>query len=530
MKVFIVEDEHLIIKYIRNMIDWPALGLEVAGEARDGETALEMIPEIRPDIVLMDINLPLLNGLETSRRIREMLPGVKIILLTGYREFRYAQEAIRIGVFRYLLKPIDPDELRNTLASAAEEIRRERSVSRMAHAAKYMELTEARERFLNRWLTGEETDEDRIRGRLEALGIPLPTDPLTVSLIVIDHAHRRFTDEKEREWRAFLVRNVAQELMERHGPAVVLPGPEGMIAAVSACGDAGLIAECGEAVRRFLHQRADFTVTMAVGRPCSGYRSIRQSYETALETLKHRFILGTDRILKAEPETAGRGDASGQPDERQKDEWLMDLRLGRFDRLEADLRGCFGRFRESRAAREEVMLFAVEVFGLLRTFCREHHLADNGLLPGKDDFLRSLQGMETIDEVERSLSELLDGARRCWEEIGKSSAAKIADKARELIRRHYADPDLSLNWLAEQLHVSPFYLSKVFRKELNLSFSEYLGEYRLNMAKRMLDENPSLPLARVAEMSGFLDPYYFSKCFKKQFGLTPSRYVERKRT
>lgn len=532
MKVFIVEDEHLIIKYIRGLIDWEAMGMEVAGDARDGETALELIPSVCPDIILMDINLPMLNGLETSRRIKDMLPHVKIILLTGYREFRYAQEAIRLGVYRYLLKPIDPEELRNTLESAAAEIRNERNVRRIVHEAAYTEQEAAKIRFLNQWLAGDgaASDEAWIRGRLDAYRIRLPHDRLIVSLLVIDDARRRFAEEKEREWRAFMARNAAQEALERQCPTVVFPGPDGMIAVISGSGDVRAVAAGGEAVRRFLELRADFTVTMAVGRPCVGYRNIRQSYQDALRTLKHRFTLGINRILVAGPEPEHCGDDPHHPDERQKDEWMMDLRLGRFDKLEADIRRCFGRFRACRVTKEEAVFFAVEMMGLMQVFCRESNVTDNRSFPGKEEFMDMLQDMETIEEMEDGLLHLLDGVRQRWEETGKSSAARIADNARELIHRHYADPDLSLNRIAEQLHVSPFYLSKVFRKELNLSFSGYLGEYRLMMAKRMLDESPSLPLSQVAERTGFHDPYYFSKCFKKRFGLTPSRYAERKRT
>jgi len=530
MKVLIVEDEHLIIKYIRNIIDWDALGLEVAGEARDGETALAMIPSICPDIILMDINLPRMNGLETSRKIKETLPHVKIILLTGYREFQYAQEAIRLRVYRYLLKPIDAEELRNVLESAMAEILGERSVRRIVHEAKHSEHEAEKVRFLNLWLTGEGSalDEDWIVGRLNDFRIRLPDGRLIVSLLVIDGAGRRYPEEKELEWRAFFVRNVAQEMLERRCPSIVFTGPEGMIAVISSGGDIRDVAECGEEIRRFLHQRTDFTVTMAVGRPCGGYLDIRQSYRDALRTMKRRFTLGIDRVLTADPDDSD--DASHAPDERQKDEWRMDLRLGRFDKLEADIRQVFARFRASRATREETMFFAVELKGLLQTFCRESGVPDNSLLPGNEAFLALLEDQETIGETEHTVLDLVHRVRMRWEEIGKSSAARIADKARELINRQYDDPDLSLNRLAGQLHVSPFYLSKVFKKELNLSFSEYLGEYRMKMAKRMLDESPQVPVSQVAEKCGFNDPYYFSKCFKKQYGITPSRYVERKRT
>lgn len=126
-KVLIVDDEYLLREYVKCMVDWEKCGLFIAGEAGDGIEAVEMTQRLRPDIVIMDINIPFMNGLEVSKKIKEMLPDTQIIILTAYGEFEYAREAIKFGAVSFLLKPLDPEELMQELEEAAGKIDRIRS-------------------------------------------------------------------------------------------------------------------------------------------------------------------------------------------------------------------------------------------------------------------------------------------------------------------------------------------------------------------------------------------------------------------
>lgn len=131
IKVFLVEDETIIRQGIRNNIDWGAHGLELVGEAEDGEYAYPMILKSRPDILLTDVKMPFMDGLELSHLVRKQLPGTKIIILSGYDDFEYAKEAIKIGISDYLLKPVTPSALIDALKKAAEGIQEEREHSRL---------------------------------------------------------------------------------------------------------------------------------------------------------------------------------------------------------------------------------------------------------------------------------------------------------------------------------------------------------------------------------------------------------------
>jgi len=535
MRVFIVEDEHLLIKYIRNTIDWEALGMEVVGEARDGETALEQIPLVQPHIVLMDINIPIKNGIETSKEIRERYPYTKIIILTGYGEFQYAKEAIKLGVFRYLLKPIDMEELRDALECAKREIQNEIAIMEYVQKAEYSAYSAAKAEFLNRLLTGEKlpADERETRRSLEKFHIPLLPEPLIVTLISIDHLKKRFPEKREWGLRTFVVQNVVQEIVGGSAPSAVFHGPDDLVAVISNAASAREVVAREEPIRSFLKRHFDITVTMAVGSVRRGYANICRSYQDALRAIKRRFTLGLNQTilsdeLSAEEERFGPADPFF--DEKRKQEWLMDLRLGQFGRLEGKIRSFFGELKRCHVTKDAALFHLIEVVGLVLAFCREQNFSASALMPDAEEFMDSLRLQETIGEMEEQVIHLYRQAANLCLENRQSPTARIAERAREYICQNYANPDLSLTETAERLYVSPYYLTKVLKKELNMSFSECVNEQRMVAAKQLMDEHPSVPLSQIAEWVGFRDPYYFSKCFKKRYGITPTRYMERKRT
>lgn len=145
IKVFLVEDEIVMREGIKKKIPWETEGYEFAGEASDGELAYPLIKKVRPDIIITDIKMPFMDGLELSKLVKKEMPKTKIIVLSGYNDFEYAQKAIRLGVAAYLLKPITPGALLKTVSEVAEQIRREREEEEMMETYK-RELEENTER------------------------------------------------------------------------------------------------------------------------------------------------------------------------------------------------------------------------------------------------------------------------------------------------------------------------------------------------------------------------------------------------
>ena len=170
-KIFLVEDEYIVREGIKNKIDWQSLGLEFVGEASDGEVGLELIEKTKPDVVMTDIKMPFMDGLTLSREVKKILPNTEIILLTGYSDFEYAREGMRIGVAEYLTKPIKPAEITQTLESVLKKIE-----------AREEAENKSRQQMLDR--------EERLKEYYAANGSPDPADVLDMNEIDIKQIDR----------------------------------------------------------------------------------------------------------------------------------------------------------------------------------------------------------------------------------------------------------------------------------------------------------------------------------------------------
>lgn len=215
-KVLLADDEPIIREGIRSSVDWEAMGLEVAGEAEDGEEALELALQHGVHIMLVDLNMPIMNGITLMHKIREQLQGCRIIIITGHNEFAYAQEAIRLQVDDYILKPVNPEQLRQVLTRITAEL--EASVKRNEHlemASKQItkNLPLLRERFCVEWLQGNLT-ETEIMDQLTFLQLP-ERAPAQIGVIRWPEIRgdQRIMKENDRQLFLFAIENIAGELL-----------------------------------------------------------------------------------------------------------------------------------------------------------------------------------------------------------------------------------------------------------------------------------------------------------------------------
>jgi len=231
LRVLIADDEPKIRKGMKNAVDWAALGMEVAAEAEDGEIALEKALALRPDLLLVDICMPFLSGLDLIGRLRDALPDSLVIVVTGHDEFTYAQQAVRLSVFDYILKPILRDQLQGVLRRAGEALaaaRRKSEYLCWAERQLHKNMLFIRERFLNEWADGRLLDAE-IGEQLSFFGLDVSVST-GMLLIKVSQAA---TAERERQLQLIAVQNIAEELLAPHGAIVFRDGKDHIIAVVS---------------------------------------------------------------------------------------------------------------------------------------------------------------------------------------------------------------------------------------------------------------------------------------------------------
>ena len=527
LKVFLVEDEFVIREGIKNNIDWQTHGYEFCGEAGDGELAYPMIQRLRPDIVITDIRMPFMDGLELSRLIRRELPDIEIIILSGYQEFEYAKEAIKLGVAQYLSKPINGEELLAELEELSAKIEEKRRATQIRERyLKEMEENTLRERkkLFQSLVVGDNTAAELLESA-ERLGIDLSApwyniilfktqslrhgqDEYSGSLIRIEEELRSLEDgitvvsfDRNLEGKAFLLKAESEEQLQLQQQEYIEKIKD--------------IMEKYEYVRYF----------GGIGRPVNRLRELPASFEQASHAFAHRYLVQDSRILD------GGYLAQGTEEEHFDIKQVNPKQIDR-TRIQEFLK---------QGDREEVVYFVEEFFrdlsnkALQSNIFRQYITMDAYFCVA--DFLESLstdtQDPETPSQDEKTQQDsdsaiqyiirILDKALEARDRVASSRYDDVVEQVMKYIEENYAEEELSLNLLASHVNFSPNHLSMIFSQQTGMSFIKYLTDYRMNKAKELLrctGKRSSL----ISQEVGYKDPHYFSYLFKKTQGMTPTQY------
>lgn len=529
LKVFLVEDEFVVREGIKNNIDWKAHGYEFCGEASDGELAFPMIQKLRPDIVITDIRMPFMDGLVLSRLIKKELPQIEIIILTGYEEFEYAKEAIKIGIARYLLKPINGEELLKEVDAIAVKINEKREEGEIKEKYKrdmeenYLQERKALFQYL---VTGSKSVAellemaDRLNIDLSSLwyniillktrAVDQSHDEYSDSLIeierqlkVLDEETRLLSFDRNLEGKALLFRADSKETLEKLQEDYL-------------CRFKGILENYGQ-IRFF----------GGIGVPVNRLRELPASFESASRAFAHRYLVDESLILD-----------SANLEQRsylEKDEFnLSDVNPKQIDR---------GKIREFLKVgdREETIYFVEEFFkdigssmfksNMFRQyiimdvyFCIVDFLED--LKFNKEDlevFDVGASVMQSEENAMKYIVDALDKALEMREKMAVNRYGHVVDEVMRYIEENYADDELSLNLIASHVNFSPNHLSMIFSQQTGQTFIKYLTEYRMKKAKELLRCTGKRSSVISAEV-GYKDSHYFSYLFKKTQGMTPTQY------
>ncbi|WP_274651240.1 response regulator transcription factor [Paenibacillus humicola] len=509
VKLLIVDDEPVICEGLRHTIDWDSLGVEVVGEAHDGEEALHKVQECRAELVLSDIRMDGMDGLELAEHLRSRFPKVRIVMISGYEDFGYARRAVRLNVSDYLLKPVEIDELESVIGGIARDIRKEDARG----SDKENEL----------WLA------NRARGLTGYEDEPLPAGlRATWYRVLCTQAERyaeRYSFMSAEEWHD----------MQRQWLQAV---------------ETGLAANSLRSVSVFHHANMLVTLAMADGEPDDA------AWDKALEAAVRSWRTSGGKLYGSasgpfrEPaETAERcAEARSLLDYHVLEQWdvlepgnLESIRRNRkppaFDAaagaqqlvlalfqkdrsaVAAAVGGVFHHFRKERFLLSEAAKASDELSVLLRLRLRQSGLTgleDDSREPVDLLVYNSYESMEMIvhAEMERLL-ELVDRS-------GIDKSYWVIEKAKKYMAEQFTC-DLKAAEVAAWLKITPSYFSQIFKQSTGKSFKEYMNELRIGAAKVQLAQTHD-KVFEIAERVGYSEYKYFVSVFKTYTGMTPKEY------
>ena len=518
--VFIVDDEMIVREGLRTKIDWEKSRFSFAGEAGDGEIALSMIQDIKPDILITDIKMPFMDGLELAQAVKKLQPKISIIILSGHDEFDYAKKAISIGVEDYILKPFTLDEILRCLNRVAEKLDLERrqftDISRMK-AELESNIVLAREKLCSDIVLGALDTHTAIQ-KAEALAIDLVARFYIVSVSTIASAGDTIDALIAAK---SLVLSVSGSMPDSIGFFIA---PDTFVSIIKSgtkelCEEAAF--NIADTIRHEIAKNTTCTVITAIGSIAEHISHIVKSFQDASSILKRCRISDKNKII-----SAGDIDASQNSSiVLQENDPLVD-RLNYADESEIDqiIREYIALLGDNRERFSIIASYLlVDVIMAVSKIIEQFGGNIQSVMPEilTHTFIdAAVQNEKTfIAEIEKVLVSVL----RYRNEHVRGHYADVILRAKKYIDANFADPDICLRSVADAVHFSPNHFSTIFSQECNTTFIEYLTGVRIARAKKLL-KSTDMKSADIAYKTGFNDPHYFSFIFKKVTGLSPREY------
>ena len=528
-RIMLVDDEEEVRKAIIRKMDWAQLGFEVVGDAENGEDALEKLEQYEPDVVITDIRMPYMDGLTLTARIREKYPSMKILIFSGFDDFEYAKQAIKLNVTEYILKPVNGEELavilRRIRENLDEEIEQRRNINSLRE--NYLEsLPLLRELFLNYLVRGT-TDVTAVIPKMREYGIDiLDARKWLAAVIHVEKVERIETKElsMHQELIPISVRELLEDYLKPYCRFTIFNSIEG-ITVISAIdehntqtGLINLLNDICKESRRVL----EVTITVGVGHDCDTLQEIGSSYRTAVDALGYRAIVGKGKTIyinDVEPVSKGKLQFSAKDEE----ELISAIKFGSGDIIENVLRRLSGCMDDAKVHFGQYQLYMLSIVNCLIRLMQQYDLDMDDMFDSKGQYEDVLAGICRREEFADRIVPIACRMNEAMNRERDNTTRRVIQEAKEYIRENYSNPELSVEMLCRHLHMSSAYFSTVFKKETGQTYVNYLTEVRLNKAVELLNETDDKTYM-IAQKVGYQEQNYFSYVFKKRYGVSPTKY------
>ena len=537
IKVFLVEDEMVIRRGIKNSIDWEKEGYIFCGEASDGELAYPMIIKEKPDILITDIRMPFMDGLELCKLVKKELPNIKILILSGYDEFDYAKEAIRLGVTEYLLKPISSGKLLEALNGVSESIRREKEDKDLVR--KYMEemrenTEHEKQKFFEQMIAGNLSMADALEtGKKYEMNLSAGMYNLLLFRFTLGEENRKSGELLgEAEY-------AIEKLTERLEYVFEFQrGVEGWAFLLMADNEEQMserVKDLSKDLEEIMKNYSTIAYFGGIGQPVARLRELEESFREAERALAARFTMELNRIISVEDIRMA-----------QNVDTLDDIEITSFGEIEKT-RTMLEKFLNN-GAEDEIDEFVdvyinelpeenlksvlmrqyiiMDAYIVMMSFCEKIEGIEGEMQAQSEELKNSMKTIQTLEEIKNYIRMLLKKIIGVRDTISGRRYSDIIEIAKDQIRKTYMSDEISLNTIAAEVGMSPSYFSSIFSKEMGKTFVEYLTEIRMDRAKELLMCS-SMKTSEIGYEVGYKDPHYFSYIFKKTQNCTPKEFRAR---
>ena len=536
-KILLVDDEILVRDAIRENIDWGKLDCELIGDCENGKQAVEFVKTHEVDIVLTDILMPYMDGMELSHFLHDNYPDVLIVIFSGFGEFEYAKKAIQYNVSEYMLKPVTAMELTKVIENMKEKLD-----SRKKEQRKMESLTQVSQDYhKNANVIRSKALDCLVKctrevqvslDELERMGITFQAASYRVAVFDIDTYSEMYQMDMDKQQEsaltAFVLFNVGDEIVVQEKAGVVYQEGNNRVCIIFA---GNRTKEFSENIHRICHEIQKkvkevigLETSIGIGSWVRSPYELIYSYRLAAKAIDYRYLLGGNLLFDMEEkktdnsiflindlETLTEAIKSG-------DRRLMEETLGQ---IETEIKSAL-------VEKSYACIYLQQVIRAIGNTCQSLSEEPEKIIAQREALLKAVTEQRMFSQaaalVEKYAQEVFDELQ----ELNSSSGQRQGMLAMDYIQKNYMDPGLSLNSICSYLNISTSYFSTIFKEMTGETFIEVLTRVRMEKAKELL-ENTTMKNYEIAEKVGFSDPHYFGISFKKITGKTPTEYAREKR-
>lgn len=524
--VLLVDDEEEVLQVIMKKLDWESMGFHIAGYARNGVEALEMAEELQIDVVLTDIKMPYMDGLTLCKKLKELYQKIKVIIFSGFDEFEYAKEAIKIEAEEYILKPVNSNELREVFerikTNLDKELDEKRNIEKLRNY--YMEsLPVLQENFYTSLIDGR-ISEELIDQYAQNYQIELKGPYYVVTVLHISRENTANKDDIESFLLTVSVKKLAEEQLEEKWNSKVMTYLRDIVIITQLPKEESIthFTDTMDRICKMAKRVCNAYVTAGVGHICNQPIQLPMSYQGAKSAISYRVLYGNTRAINI---------AEMDPQENADIPWeesyikniLKKIKLGETQDLHTAIEEFVSQMTSNKMSLQKYRILVMELITEIFRFSANNQMNLEDIFGDNNDVYLQAMQLESPQALGQWLDDKCCKIQKHVLHERQDTTKAFVEKAIDYVKEHYGDQNLSIETICSHLNVSAAYFSTIFKKETGKTFINYLTDYRMEEAvELLLIQNEKTYI--IAEKVGYSDPNYFSYAFKKQFGMSPSKY------
>lgn len=533
-KILLVDDEEEIRQSMIQKMQWEALGYELVGDAENGEDALEKIRGLEPDLVLTDIKMPYMDGLQLAEHIKRERSSTEIIIFSGFDDFEYAQQAMKLGVIEYILKPVNVEELSEILkrlkVKMDKQIEEKYNIEVLRNNYKKM-LPVLKSHFLNDLIQGKVKD-NQIAEDFKRLELTPKRGPFWVVATTYVELAEMNQD------REIIHLNHERNLIPVSIGRMIEEKLSGVFEFESFGTATGICVLCGlktakdieELINKFNQVCADckrilkLDVTIGLGNAYDTVEKIKTSYDEAKDALGYRTTIGNGITIYVDDVEVIRSEKL-QFNESDESELIQSIKFGNREEISYVVDKLMEKMKEAKVHTSQHQFYIIAILNTIMEMVQKYEI-DTYDIWGKEDYVQVIGRLFTLENIRNFI---MNSALFINDKINRERTDTVKHliiEAKKYIHENFSNSELTVEMVCSHLHISQAYFSTLFKKETGQTYISYLTEIRLAKAVELLNKTDDKTYI-IAKKVGYIEPNYFSYVFKKKFGVAPSRYQGR---